>query len=75
MIFLFIPVLVGSISLDYIENQHQIKRLDKYIAELAATYNLGENIADKLTNLSKIRFSMECFTADFLRFSSTTFKT
>ena len=30
--------------------------------------NLGQKIGDKLTKLSKIGFSMECFTADFLRF-------
>ena len=29
--------------------------------------NLGERIVDKFTKLSKIGFSMECFTADFLR--------
>ena len=28
--------------------------------------NLGQKVADKLTKLSKIRFSMEYFTADFL---------
>ena len=31
-------------------------------------YNLGQNVGDKLTKLSKIGFPMECFTADFLRF-------
>ena len=28
-------------------------------------YNLGQGVGDKLTNLSKIGFSIECFTADF----------
>ena len=28
--------------------------------------NLGQKVGDKLTKLSKIGFSMECFTADFL---------
>ena len=30
-------------------------------------YNLGQKVVDKLTKLSKIDFSMECFTADFLQ--------
>ena len=29
--------------------------------------NLGQKVGDKLTKLSKIGFSMECFTADFLQ--------
>ena len=35
---------------------------------LIGSYNLGQKSADKLTKLSKIGFSMECFTADFLPF-------
>ena len=31
-------------------------------------YNLGQKVVDKLTKLSKIGFSMECFTDGFLRF-------
>ena len=31
-------------------------------------YNLGQEVVDKFTKLSKTVFSMECFTADFLRF-------
>ena len=32
-------------------------------------YNLGQKVEDKFTKLSKIDFSIECFTADFfLRF-------
>ena len=38
-------------------------------------YNLGQNIIDKSTKLSNIGFSVECFTADFLQFCSTTVKT
>ena len=34
----------------------------------AARYNLGKGVTDKFTNLSKIGFSIECFTADFLPF-------
>ena len=30
--------------------------------------NLGQKVGDKLTKLSKIGFSIERFTADFLRF-------
>ena len=30
-------------------------------------YNLGQKAGDKLTKLSKIGFSIECFTADFLQ--------
>ena len=36
--------------------------------------NHGQNIVDKLMKLSKIGFSMECFTADFLQFFSATVK-
>ena len=31
-------------------------------------YNLGQRVGDKFTKLSKIGFSMKCFTADFLEF-------
>ena len=31
-------------------------------------YNLGQKVGDKFTKLSKIGFSMEWFTADFLQF-------
>ena len=31
-------------------------------------HNLGEKVGDKFTKLSKLSFSMECFTADFLQF-------
>ena len=31
-------------------------------------YNLGQRVGDKFTKLSKIGFSMECFTPDFLQF-------
>ena len=31
-------------------------------------YNLGQKVGDKFTELSKIDFSMECFTADPLQF-------
>ena len=30
-------------------------------------YNLGQKVGDKFTKLSKIDFSMECFTVDFLQ--------
>ena len=29
-------------------------------------YKLGQKVVDKFTRLSKMDFSMECFTADFL---------
>ena len=32
-----------------------------------SNYNLEQKVGDKLTKLSKIGFSMECSTADFLR--------
>ena len=32
----------------------------------AENYNLGQKAGEKLTKLSKIGFSIECFTADFL---------
>ena len=31
-------------------------------------YNLGQKVVDKFTKLSKIGVSVECFTADFLRY-------
>ena len=31
-------------------------------------YNLRQKVGDKFTKLSKIGFSMECFTADFMRY-------
>ena len=34
----------------------------------ARVYNLGQKVGDKLTKLSKMGFSMEWFTADFLQF-------
>ena len=36
------------------------------------TNNFGQKVGDKLTKLSKIGFSMECFTAGFLRFFTKT---
>ena len=39
----------------------------KRVVDNAATCNLGQKFVDKLTELSKIDFSLECFTADFLR--------
>ena len=32
------------------------------------SWNLGQKVGDKFTKLSKIGFSMECFTDDFLQF-------
>ena len=38
-------------------------------------YNHGQNIEEKFKELSKIGFSLECFTADFWHFSSTIVET
>ena len=46
----------------------EITRQTKTIITPLAMYNLGQRVGDKLTKLSKVGFSMECFTADFLRF-------
>ena len=35
---------------------------------------LDEKIVDKFMKFSKMRFSMECFTTDFLRFTRTSVK-
>ena len=35
------------------------------------TYNHEQNIVERFTKLSQIGFSLECFTTDFLQFSST----
>lgn len=37
-------------------------------------YNLGKNIEDKFTKLSKVAFCMDCFTANFMEFLSTIVK-
>ena len=37
----------------------------EFIQVGALNYNLGKGIVDKLTKLSKLGFSVECFTADF----------
>ena len=41
-----------------------------YVASQLLMYNLGQGVVEKFTKLSKIavKHSMECFTADFLRF-------
>ena len=36
--------------------------------KIVSSHNVGQNVGDKFTKLSKISFSMKCFTADFLRF-------
>ena len=38
-------------------------------------YNLGQEVVNKLTKLSKIGFSMESFKADFLKFFSESVNT
>ena len=38
------------------------------------SHNLGQKVGDKFTKLSKIGFSMECFTDDFLRLLSKNVK-
>ena len=43
-----------------------------YLSE--QTHNHEQNTVDKFTKLSKIGVSLECFTADFWQFSSTTVK-
>ena len=47
---------------------HVVAFFHSIFYETCITYNLGQKVRDKLTKLSKIGFSMECFTADFLRF-------
>ena len=41
-----------------------------YVASQLLMYSLGQGVVEKFTKLSKIavKHSMECFTADFLRF-------
>ena len=53
--------------------------LSKYVHwtprnSFGVNYNLGQNMVDKFTKLSKINFSMGCFTADILQFPNTTVK-
>ena len=43
-----------------------------YEWNLAFWDNLGQKVGEKLTELSKIGYSMECFTAEFLRFFTKT---
>ena len=42
--------------------------------ENVSSENHGQKILDKVTKLSKIGFSMKCFTASFSQFCSTNFK-
>ena len=37
----------------------------EFIQVKALSYNLGKRIVDRLTKLSKLGFSVECFAADF----------
>ena len=39
-----------------------------YLFLVRMNYNLGQKVGDKFIKLSKIGFSMECFTADLLQF-------
>ena len=42
--------------------------------KIKVNHNLEHNIVKKCTKLSRIDFSLECFTADFMKFSSTAVK-
>ena len=46
------------------ERAHQCSRSN----DMSNFSNLGQRVVDMFTKLSKIGFSMECFTAGFLRF-------
>ena len=41
--------------------------MDAIMSSTKMTYNLGQKVGDKFTKLSKISFSVECFTADFFQ--------
>ena len=66
--------------LQTVEVQLLVKMLQLFSADLAhkknkkqnKKHNLGQKVGDKLTKLSKIGFSMECFIADFLRLFTKT---
>ena len=47
---------------------HIIKENRRAFRTLFDVYNLGQKVGNKFTNLSKISFSMEWFTAGFLQF-------
>ena len=51
-------------AISYIENYF----LHRKSFIIFPIYNLGQKAGDKWTKISKVGFSMECFTADFLRF-------
>ena len=56
---------------NYIETKLQITRfylICKAFKNIKTPYDLRQKVGDKFTKLSKIGFSMECFTAIFLRF-------
>ena len=46
---------------------HNSQRKMNHTWQNENSYNLVQNVADKFTKLSKRGFSMDCFTADFLR--------
>lgn len=48
--------------------------LDQIRKNMCFRDSLGQNIVDKLMKLSKVDFSIECFTVDFLQFFRKTVK-
>ena len=58
--------LVTKLTLVFMRNSALREKFNYYFQGLFC-YNLEQKVADKFTKLSKIDFSMDCFTADFLR--------
>ena len=66
MLVSIIHVIIKKLYTEYFyifKNQQSILFLEEI-----GSYNLGQKVGDKFIKLSKIGFSMECFTADFLQF-------
>ena len=60
--------------LKYIKNVNPMGPKPSQRRKYVSSDNPGQNIVDKSTRLNTISLSMECFTAAFLEFCSTTVK-
>ena len=52
----------------FVDRFEVISKVKNPAVSKAKVYNLGQNVGDNFIKLIKIGFSIECFTADFLRF-------
>ena len=57
--------LDGEKNLDFVISGEKRCHFIKDLMLIFCLHNLAQNVVEKFTKLSKIDFSMECFTADF----------